>query len=182
MKSTYTLLTLAALITFPTYAETRQAGAHVHGINQVQLLQDGQEIRLIYSLPVAQLSEEKNQMEHEHEHEQPDHQDDKLKVSLESLRDGSSLFSLSGAGAKCELSNYSYSLREVVTGLDDSHGGHKDAILEYSYQCENAEQLSALQLSAFDRFETLESIDFEGLIQGQAITERIKRSQTRIEF
>ena len=182
-----------ALAIHSAQAESRHAGAHVHGVNQLQIVQQGRELSVTFILPTEQLRavheqhEEQDYDEHEHEHE---HEHEFASQSLaheigdrlKALREYQQLFSASEINTQCTLTNYHFELHSVVTGKDDPHAGHKDAILEYQFNCSDDLTLSAIEINAFKEFDDLERVDFEGLIGGVGVTASIVPDNPRVEL
>ena len=60
-------------------AEKRLAGAHVHGLNYVQIISDGSTLQVNYEFPIAQLQEHDEHKDDEHkddEHKHEEHEHD----------------------------------------------------------------------------------------------------------
>jgi ABC-type Zn2+ transport system substrate-binding protein/surface adhesin len=58
-------------------AEKRLAGAHVHGLNYVQIISDGSTLQVNYEFPIAQLQEHDEHKDDEHKDDE--HKDDEHK-------------------------------------------------------------------------------------------------------
>ena len=178
-----------ALVIHSSQAESRHAGTHVHGVNQLQIVQQGRELSVTFSLPTEQLRavheqhEEQDYDEHEHEHESASQSlAHEIGDRLKALREYQQLFSASEINTQCTLTNYHFELHSVVTGKDDPHAGHKDAILEYQFNCSDDLTLSAIEINAFKEFDDLERVDFEGLIGGVGVTASIVPDNPRVEL
>ena len=64
------------------HAEKRHAGAHVHGLNHVQIVLDGTTLQVNYEFPIAQLQEHDEHKHNEHkpdEHKHDEHKHDEHK-------------------------------------------------------------------------------------------------------
>jgi len=189
-------ISFSALATPVTHADSRHAGAHVHGVNQLQIVQQGRELLVTYTLPAGQFREanemheesDHDEHEHEHEHEHEQHEaatpkiDHETEERLMALKNHEQLFSASEISSQCRLTNYHFELHAVVTDKDDPHAGHKDAILEYQFNCSDDLTLSAIEINALKEFNNLERVDFEGLIDGAGTTASIVSDNPRVEF
>ena len=66
-----TILTLAlTFLACFAQAEKRHAGAHVHGLNHVQIVLDGTTLQVNYEFPIAQLQEHDEHKHDEHKHDE----------------------------------------------------------------------------------------------------------------
>ena len=59
------------------HAEKRHAGAHVHGLNHVQIVLDGTTLQVNYEFPIAQLQEHDEHKHDEHKHDEHKHDEHK---------------------------------------------------------------------------------------------------------
>ena len=59
------------------HAENRHAGAHVHGLNHVQIVLDGTTLQVNYEFPIAQLQEHDEHKHDEHKHDEHKHDEHK---------------------------------------------------------------------------------------------------------
>lgn len=171
-----------------TQAQGRQVAAHVHGVNQLQMVKNDNKLFVIYRMPLGQLEEAKvsNHVHDEHFHAHGKESDHKTSHEaenrLEDLKDYDQLFSASGITTQCELTDFNFELYAVSADKDDPHAGHKDAILEYQFNCRHDWTLSAIKIKAFNLFKGLERVDFEGLLDGVGVTESTFSDDTRVEF
>lgn len=171
-----------------TQAQGRQIAAHVHGVNQLQMVKNDNQLLVIYRMPLGQLEEAKvsnhDHEEHFHAHgKESDHATShETEDRLEELKDYDLLFSASGIRTQCELTDFNVELYAVAADKDDPHAGHKDAILEYQFNCRHGWTLSAIEIKAFNLFKGLDRVDLEGLLDGVGVTERAFSDDTRVEF
>ena len=197
MKSAVTFGLLAALSsslgTVAAIAETRHAGAHVHGINQLQILQQGTGILATYIMPVGQLSSAEMH-DDDHHHEDEDHTESshhgehekeesvELGEKLDEFANPSLLFKLVGVEDACQIKGYNYEVKAVVADPDAPHAGHRDAILQYEFSCEAGAEFSVLEILAFERFSELEAVDIEGLIDGRGVSQRVSKNASQVDL
>ena len=158
-------------------AETRQAGAHVHGLNQLQIIKQGAAVQALYRMPAEQL-EEDHTAEHEHEHEHKK-QSDELTALIAEFADSSVLFELSDAA--CRTTDWSHQLSAVNTE-DAEHAGHKDLQLEYTLECPADAEISKLRIRSFEHFAELEEVELEAIIDGRAISQRVTSATAQVDL
>ena len=180
---TVILFGLSALSAGVVQAETRQAGAHVHGLNQLQIIKQGAAIQALYTMPAEQLEgDHADEHEHEHEHEHSsEHKshDDELAKAIAEFADASLLFELSGVA--CVTSDWSYQL-SAVSSADGEHAGHKDLQLEYTLECSADVDIRELRIRSFEHFAELEEVELEAIIDGRAISQRVTSSTEQVDL
>ena len=186
-------------------SEMRHAGAHVHGLNQAQLVLDGSTLQVVYRMVAAQLEVDTDMHEHEHKHEHGhidskehnEHSDmqhsDEVNQQTEranaiaALDNYHKLFHLPKA-AQCSLASFEGTLQDVAKTQrkdahdHDEHAGHQDAILQYQFDCQNPGALTSVEFEAFASYAELESVDVEALVNGRAITTRVTRQQGSVTW
>ncbi len=171
-------------------AEVRHAGAHVHGVHQLQMVQDGSLLSATYTMPAGQLEEVTPASDHKHDahhHDDHDHghsEGDSLigQEGLESFRTYRTLFDAEAIQQHCTLTDYQFELRAVVADQDDPHAGHKDAILEYQFNCGDAFALKTIVINAFKAFDDLETVYFEALLAGEGLSMSLTSAEYRVEL
>jgi hypothetical protein len=207
-KLKFIILLLVSSYTFAE--ETRHANAHVHGLNNVTMILSQKEVAISYEMPIAQLyddehddhddhdeHDEHDDDKHDDEHDDHDeHDDDKhddendehdeheeddvykeiTKESLEEFKNYSLLFDLPFS-AKCALSSFESEFHKVST-----EGDHKDIELAYEFICEEPSLLNGLRFSAFDRFDDLETINFDAVINNKGFTKSFDSLDNMITF
>ena len=198
-KLKFIILLLVSSYTFAE--ETRHANAHVHGLNNVTMILSQKEVAISYKMPIAQLyDDEHDDDKHDDEHDDHDeHDDDKhddehdndkhddeheeddvykeiTKESLEEFKNYSLLFDLPFS-AKCALSSFESEFHKVST-----EGDHKDIELAYEFICEEPSLLNGLRFSAFDRFDDLETINFDAVINNKGFTKSFDSLDNMITF
>ena len=194
-------LTLALiLISGFVHAEKRHAGAHVHGLNHVQIVLDGTTLKMVYKLPIAQLREhdehkhdehkhdehkhdEHKHDEHKHgEHKYDEHKGDKDHAHLaEDLTEIASIseFVRLPDPAECVQKKIDQSVRAVVLDRETSgDSGHKDVVIEADLTCGHPDKVISFDFGpAFERFDDLAMIQVEGLVGDQSLSDSLTRER-----
>jgi hypothetical protein len=168
-KLKFIILLLVSSYTFAE--ETRHANAHVHGLNNVTMILSQKEVAISYEMPIAQLYDD----DHD-EHDEHDVYKEITKESLEEFKNYSLLFDLPFS-AKCALSSFESEFHKVST-----EGDHKDIELAYEFICEEPSLLNGLRFSAFDRFDDLETINFDAVINNKGFTKSFDSLDNMITF
>ena len=173
MRITLTL----ALILFASYAhaEKRHAGAHVHGINHVQIILDGTTLLMVYEFPIVQLRE------HD-EHKHDEHESDRDHAHLtEDLKKIASIFEFVRLpdSAECVQKKIDRSLRDVVAdGGTSGDSGHKDVVIEAGLTCGYPDKITAFNFGpAFERFDDLAMIQVEGVVEDRSLSDSLTRER-----
>ena len=141
--------------------ETRQADAHVHGLNNLTMVLSQNQIAMTYEMPIIQLYDEH------------DEHDEALKVFQNHLQ----LFEFP-IEAECEISSFKSGLHSVST----EEGDHQDVELAYEFYCNKPSLLKNLTITAFDRFSELETLNFDAVINNKGFTKRFKSEDNKIIF
>lgn len=165
----YSFISLLFISSLANAEETRHASVHVHGLNNLTMVLSQNQIAITYEMPIIQLYEE-----HE-EHEEYE----ELAIKNESLmafQNHLELFELP-IGAECELSSFQSELHNVST-----EGDHKDIELFYEFYCNEPNLLNGIQINAFERFDDLQMVNFDGIINNQGFTKRFNPLETKITF
>ena len=174
-KLKFFILLLVSSYTFAE--ETRHANAHVHGLNNVTMILSQKEVAISYEMPIAQLYDDDHDDHDEHdEHEENDVHKEITKESLEEFKNYSLLFDLPFS-AKCALSSFESEFHKVST-----EGDHKDIELAYEFICEEPSLLNGLRFTAFDRFDDLETINFDAVINNKGFTKSFDSLDNMITF
>ena len=113
---------------------------------------------------------------HDDEHEEDDVYKEITKESLEEFKNYSLLFDLPFS-AKCALSSFESEFHKVST-----EGDHKDIELAYEFICEEPSLLNGLRFTAFDRFDDLETINFDAVINNKGFTKSFDSLDNMITF
>jgi len=178
--------TLFLLGTQMVQAETRHAGAHVHGLNHATIILENNTLQISYEFPAAQLNENEEHKHEEHKHEEHKHEEHKHEELIEHLKEISRIaaFIAIPNAAKCTQTGINHALRAVAsTGTDDEHAGHQDATIEATLDCQTPSALTRLDFSpAFDRFNDLEKIEVEGIFGSQSLSETLTAKKAVISF
>ena len=181
-KLKFIILLLVSSYTFAE--ETRHANAHVHGLNNVTMILSQKEVAISYEMPIAQLYDDEHDDHDDHddendehdEHEEDDVYKEITKESLEEFKNYSLLFDLPFS-AKCALSSFESEFHKVST-----EGDHKDIELAYEFICEEPSLLNGLRFTAFDRFDDLETINFDAVINNKGFTKSFDSLDNMISF
>ena len=168
--------TLFLLGTQIVQAETRHAGAHVHGLNRATIILENGTLQISYEFPAAQLNDNEEHKHEEHKHEE----------LIENLKEISSIatFIAIPTAAECAQTGMHHTLRAVAsTGTDDEQSGHQDATIEATLDCKTPSALTSLDFSpAFDRFNDLEKIEVEGILGSQSLSETVTAKKAVISL
>ena len=146
--------------------ETRHANVHVHGLNNLTMVLSQNQIAITYEMPIIQLYEE-----HE-KHEELAIKNESLKAFENHLQ----LFEFP-IGAECELSSFKSELHNVST-----EGDHKDIELSYEFYCNEPNLLNGIQINAFERFDDLQMVNFDAIINNQGFIKSFNSLETKITF
>ena len=120
-------------------------------------------------MPIIQLYEEHE--EHE-EHEELAIKNESLKAFENHLQ----LFEFP-IGAECELSSFKSELHNVST-----EGDHKDIELSYEFYCNEPNLLNGIQINAFERFDGLQMVNFDAIINNQGFIKSFNSLESKITF
>ncbi|MDA7749249.1 DUF2796 domain-containing protein [Litoricola sp.] len=190
MRHITTALTIS-LISGAVFAEQRNAGSHVHGLNHATIVLEGNRLQIAYEFPAEQLGEqgheehkheEHKHEEHKHEehkHEEHKHEEHELSKKLETIESIFSMVRLPD-NAQCKETEVTHSLTQVG-GSDTTHAGHSDALIQATLECGAPENLMNLSFApAFDRFDDLEKIEVEGVIGNKALSETLTATSSSL--
>ena len=178
MRITLTL----ALILFAScaHAEKRHAGAHVHGINHVQIILDGTTLLMVYELPIVQLREhdEHKHDEHKHDEHKSDRDHAHLTVDLKKIASIFEFVRLPDS-AECVQKKIDRSLRDVVAdGGTSGDSGHKDVVIEAGLTCGYPDKITSFDFGpAFERFDDLAMIQVEGVVGDRSLSDSLTRER-----
>ena len=143
--------------------ETRHSSAHVHGLNNLTMVLSQNQIAIAYEMPIIQLHEEHEELAIKNE-------------SLKEFQNHLQLFELP-VGAECELSSFKSEFHNVST-----EGNHKDIELYYEFYCNEPNLLNGIQINAFDRFDDLQMVNFDAIINNQGFTKSFNSLEAKITF
>ena len=180
MRHITTALTIT-LISGAVFAEQRNPGPHVHGLNHATIVLEGNRLQIAYEFPAEQLGEQGHE-EHKHEehkHEEPGDKAHELSEKLETIESIFSMVRLPD-NAQCKETEVTHSLTQVG-GSDTEHAGHSDALIQATLDCGAPENLMNLSFApAFDRFDDLEKIEVEGVIGNKALSETLTATSSSL--
>lgn len=197
-KLPFTLLGLTLLGSLAIASEVRHAGAHVHGINFVQMVLEGQTLEVTYQLVAGQLdgAKESAHHDHDHDHKHDDHRHDAedhakaapREAAVAQLENHEMLFHLPRA-ADCTRTRFEGALKNVTENQHDhgaekdEHAGHQDAILQYTFTCQKPTNLNSIEFHAFETYGlALEKIQIEGVIGTKAISTELTASAPELTW
>ena len=143
--------------------ETRHANAHVHGLNNLTMVLSQNQIAITYEMPIIQLYEEHEELAIKNE-------------SLKAFENHLQLFEFP-IGAECELSSFKSELHNVST-----EGDHKDIELSYEFYCNEPNLLNGIQINAFERFDGLQMVNFDAIINNQGFIKSFNSLESKITF
>ena len=177
---------LATFLASHAIAESRHAGAHVHGDNHAKLILSDSSLQISYEFPIVKLAkyDEHKHDEHKHdEHKHDEHKHDELAEQLAEINSITTLVAIPD-GANCSQSNIRQELRAVAsTGHDDEHASHQDVIIEAVLTCKNPSVLNSMDFSpAFNNFDDVEKIKVEGILGTQSISGTLTARKAVIHF
>jgi len=175
MRHITTALTIS-LISGAVFAEQRNAGSHVHGLNHATIVLEGNRLQIAYEFPAEQLGEQRHE---EHKHEEHGDKAHELSKKLETIESIFSMVRLPD-NAQCKETEVTHSLTQVG-GSDTTHAGHSDALIQATLECGAPENLMNLSFApAFDRFDDLEKIEVEGVIGNKALSETLTATSSSL--
>jgi len=180
MRHITTALTIS-LISGAVFAEQRNAGSHVHGLNHATIVLEGNRLQIAYEFPAEQLGEQGHE-EHKHEEHKHEEHGDKAYELSKKLETIESIFSMVRLpdNAQCKETEVTHSLTQVG-GSDTTHAGHSDALIQATLECGAPENLMNLSFApAFDRFDDLEKIEVEGVIGNKALSETLTATSSSL--
>ena len=171
-------------------AEKRLAGAHVHGLNYVQIISDGSTLQVNYEFPIAQLQEHDEHKDDEHkddEHKHEEHEHDEhenvedianLHVELKDMDNILEFIRLPDS-AECTQKTINQSVKNVVAGEEtNGDSGHKDVLIEALLVCRKPGNITSFDFTpAFEKFADLEEIEVEGVIENRSLSDMVSREK-----
>jgi hypothetical protein len=169
------------MISGAVFAEQRNAGSHVHGLNHATIVLEGNRLQIAYEFPAEQLGEQGHE-EHKHEEHKHEEHGDKAHELSKKLETIESIFSMVRLpdNAQCKETEVTHSLTQVG-GSDAEHAGHSDALIQATLECGAPENLMNLSFApAFDRFDDLEKIEVEGVIGNKALSETLTATSSSL--
>jgi hypothetical protein len=209
MKQLPVFIITALVASTAVASEQRQAGAHVHGLNTLQLAMEGSTLEITYEMPIVQLNGAHSEHqshghnehddhahdehdEHAHSHDEHNHNETTESPSvtkrLAALESFDELFELPSQ-ADCRLTDYHSELKAVQTDSDHDHDhdhgdsdGHQDVFLEYRFDCGTPNALDGLVLHAFDTYDDLETVAVEAVTAQGVTSQRVTKAESEISL
>jgi hypothetical protein len=117
---------------------------------------------------------DEHEKEHHDEHEKEHHDEHETKEAISELKDFNKIFSVNSSAA-CKLTNFSHEIHSV-----EKDSSHKDVELTYTLNCKSEDAIKSIQINAFDSFNDLNEVSFEGLFKNQQIKKTINRNNNQI--
>lgn len=181
-------------------SETRQHGAHVHGIGSLNVVLDGSVLMLELNSPAANIVG----FEHAPHNEQ---QTQALRDASQILEDGEKLFVLSKK-AECRIDETQVD-NDIVKGHHEDHasdhdhkehqehkehtethgekehdhgGEHSEFTATYRFQCVYPDRLKSIEVMLFSLFPGFEEVHVQLLTPGQQTAVELTPKQSLIEF
>ena len=177
MRHIITALTIT-LISGAVFAEQRHAGSHVHGLNHATIVLEGNRLQIAYEFPAEQLGEQGHE---EHKHEEHGDKAHELSDKLEAIESVFAIVSLP-ENAQCKETEVTHSLTQVG-GSDTKLEGHHDALIQVILECRAPENLTNLSFEpAFERFDDLEKIEVEGVMETEALSITLTSLSSSLEL
>jgi len=193
MKKAILISTLMASLSINA-SEYRHADAHVHGINNVNMILNNNQLHVTYEMPIVQLAHDDHDDEYHDEHEggffaflenlfghdeHEEHEEhvgevENIDEKLKEFANHNEIFKLS-ADAKCSVLKFTSELHKV-----SSESEHKDVELSYEFKCDNLKALKEVEFSAFEHFDDLDAIIFDALINNKGYSKRVKSEDSKI--
>lgn len=193
VKSAYALLLTSLLITPVASASNehhheshRQHTAHNHGHSILNLVQEGQNVELIFESPAA------NIVGFEHN---PTNQDEKqlINKALVTLKMGERLFVFS-PDAQCTQTNIEIESNQTAHLTHDEHEepahkthkdenpSHSDFIVHYQFKCDKPSQLKNLTLGLFELFPLTKEIEAQIVTDKRQFAAELSAQKPSINF
>ena len=164
----YFAIAVCALSASPLHA---QHHAHVHGVAELQLLQDGETLIIELRSPAVNILGFEHPVEHA----------DYLQAAEQArskLSDSDSLFRLKGGA--CQLATVSIDI--TGSSKNSAHQRHNDVVASYAYQCKRAETLRSLSTSIQRVFPSIHSLNAQWVLNHRQGAANINHNQQHIVF
>ena len=183
--------------------EQRHASAHVHGLNNVEVLLSNNQLNVTYKMPIVQLNtahddheehhedglfafmtdlfshddHDEHDEEHHNDYDEHENQNDKHhnQEKLAEFKDNTELFVLP-SNANCHIVDFDAELRSVST-----ESSHKDVELTYKFDCSNYNKLNSIEFTVFKHFE-LDAIFVEAIINNHAVSKKITSTNRKMAW
>lgn len=179
------IVLVAGMLATCAHAETRHAGAHIHGLNHALIVLEGTTLQLSYEFPIAQLRTYDEHKHDEHKHDEYKHDENKndqnpnlSEAELKNKVIISEFIRLPEA-AECVEINSIVSVRNaVVDGKSTEESGHQDVVIETTMKCEQPDKVISLDFTpAFNKFDDLEKIEVEGIAGDRPLSDTLSRKR-----
>jgi hypothetical protein len=158
------------------HAETRHAGAHVHGLNHAQIVLDRGTLQINYTFPIAQFQ---GHDEHD-EHDEHEGEEDLTRLTA-GLKEMESIFEFVRLpdSAECVQKSINHAVVDVVEdGKSSGDAGHKDVVIEALMTCGKPENVTSFDFApVFEKFDDLEKIEVEGVIENRSLSDLLTQER-----
>jgi len=164
----YFAIAVCALAGSPLHA---QHHAHVHGVAELQLLQDGEMLSIELRSPALNILGFEHPVEHA----------DYLQAAEQArakLSDSGSLFRLEGGA--CQLATVSIDIAD--SSNDSPHQRHNNVVASYVYQCKRAETLQSLSIGIQRVFPSIHLLNAQWVLNHRQGATKVNHNQQRIVF
>lgn len=194
----FTLSAVALCLSSTVYAESaefRQHSAHQHGLVEWVIAQDGNDLLVEIAAPGSDV------VGFEHAPKN-DEQTTALNSALIALADANALFAVNiGANCSLEEKNISHTLAASKEDDHDDHGhddhkghdhhdhddhegedGHGEFNVQYTFHCDNPENLKSVSTNWFKAFPQTEQIKIQSLTDSGVIAADMTASSNTFKF
>ncbi len=183
-----TLPLAASILLLPLSVLAEEHAAHEHGHGQLNLALDGQQLLIELHAPAADL------VGFEHAARTTQEQQQQAQA-LAQLQQGDRLFVLPAA-AGCQLQQqqvHDHQDAQAEHTTDASHAEeagheheeahqHSDIRAEYTFVCQQPEQLNSLTLTLFSHYPTLEKLSLQAILPGMPDRNELSASQPTVTW
>lgn len=154
---------------------SHQHAAHTHGHAELNLAVDDGQLLLELSSPAA------NIVGFEHA---PHNAQQKKTVAnaIAQLQQGSQLFTIQGGNCSLAEQEVDSSLDHVGHDKQHQQDAHADFDANYRFNCQNSDDLSAIDIQLFKYFPGIETLQVQFIVNGQQGLSTLNKSNTSIQF
>jgi hypothetical protein len=157
-------------------------GAHVHGLAELNLVQEGGKLYIELRSPAANIVGFEHAPRSVAEHAAAD-------SAMAALKNAAHLFHFpAAAGCRSAAVEIASSLLDAEAGHEHAdhaeHVGsdHSDVAAEYQIECSDPQQLSYLRVSLFEVFPQLQRLKVRAIVGDRQVAAELTPSQARVSF
>lgn len=159
--------------------DTRQLGAHVHGMANLLVALEGDHLTITLDTPSINVVGFEHSARHEADRAL-------LLDAQEKLLASDHVFTLTAA-AQCRLESVDIASDQLSQLTEAGHGhddntGHSEFVVAYHHHCENPTALNSLNIGAFQHFPGFEALSVQWIINGQQGAARAQANRTEVRF